>query len=277
MEQLADAYNETRVDYIIPMPLTVERLKRYVHVYDVDLNSSCAAVENNVILGLGMLGLRPGRGWITRLGVLPAGRRQGIGRAIMEYLLDQMAQRKLPYVWLEVIKGNTPAHQLFLSLGFVETRELLVARRPPDYKAVSERAVRPRVLNVRTYNRQGALALLEQRQGNPNWLNETESMRKAGDLSAISIETADGGRGWVSFQLSLLRLTRIIVEVTAGDPATVTAMLLQTLHKYYPTQDAICENLPNNDPRWPGFQQAGYFDAFRRIEMVKEMSYDDPA
>lgn len=131
LADLASAYNETRIDYIVPMPMTVERLKRYVEIYDVDLHSSCAAVSSNVILGLGMLGIRYQRGWITRLGVLPAGRRQGTGRAIMEYLLEQARQRHMPIMWLEVIKGNTPAHQLFISLGFEETRELIVARRPP--------------------------------------------------------------------------------------------------------------------------------------------------
>lgn len=270
LADLASAYNETRIDYIVPMPMTVERLKRYVEIYDVDLHSSCAAVSSNVILGLGMLGIRYQRGWITRLGVLPAGRRQGTGRAIMEYLLEQARQRHMPIMWLEVIKGNTPAHQLFISLGFEETRELIVARRPPAYRALGpgEQVFRPQVRNIRTYNRQGALALLEQRQDRPNWLNEVESMRKVGDLSAIAVDTSDGGRGWVSFQPSLLQLTHIVVEVTAGDPAGVTAALLQTLHQYYPTQDAICENLPENDPKWPGFEQAGYFDAFHRIEMV---------
>ena len=83
LQELADAYNETRIDYIIPMPMTVERLQSYIEVYDVDLGSSCAAADRGQILGIGMLGLRARRAWVTRLGVLPSGRRQGVGRAIM--------------------------------------------------------------------------------------------------------------------------------------------------------------------------------------------------
>jgi ribosomal protein S18 acetylase RimI-like enzyme len=275
MEQLAAAYNEARVDYIVPMPLTVNRLRHYINIYDVDLARSCAAVERignqEKILGLGMLGVRTGRGWITRLGVLPSGRRRGIGRSIMEHLLRGAAECAVSVTWLDVIKGNTPAHELFLNLGFIETRELIVARRPPDYQAQSARTGRGHVHNVRTYNREGALALLEQRRGRPSWLNEIESFRKAGDLSAISLATTQGGRGWVAFQVSLLRLTRIVVEVIVGDPAGVCAALLHTLHSYYPTQDAISENVPADDPVWPGYLQAGYIESFRRIEMVREI------
>ena len=80
IEELTRAYNQTRVDYMVPMPMNVIRLTEYIHVYDVDLNYSLVALSSDQILGLGMLGIRPGRTWITRLGVLPVKRRQGVGR-----------------------------------------------------------------------------------------------------------------------------------------------------------------------------------------------------
>ena len=90
-------------------------------------------------------------------------------------------------------------------------------------------------------------------------------------LSALVVETDDGGRGWVTYKTSLLQLTRITVDVPEGDRAAVAAAVLQTLHEFYPTQDAIAENIPADDPVWLGFQEAGYFEAFRRVEMVKTM------
>ena len=274
LQELADAYNETRIDYIVPMPMTVERLRNYVQVYDVDLSCSCAAVREGEIVGIGMLGVRQKRAWITRLGVLPSGRRQGVGRNIMEFLLDAAVARGLTVAWLEVIEGNNPAHELFRVLDFKETRELIVARRPPVFKelAPDEKWQRPRISNVRTMNHEATLNLLERRNDQPNWLNQTESLHNATELSSLVVDTADGGHGWVTYKTSLLRLTRIVVQVTAGDAARITMALLQTLHEFYPTQDAIAENIPAGAPHWLGFQQAGYFDAFRRIEMVKDMS-----
>lgn len=278
LQELADAYNETRIDYIIPMPMTVERLKSYIEVYDVDLASSCAAVKDDQILGIGMLGLRPGRAWVTRLGVLPSGRRQGVGRAIMTSLLDAARMREIPSTWLEVIDGNNPAHELFQSLGFVETRMLAVARRPPRFRemVLGEVSERPYIRNVRTLDHNATIQLLDGRGDDPNWINQTESVQNAREVSSLFVETEDGGSGWVTYKTSLLRLTRIIVNVSRGEPAAVTAALLQTLHDFYPTQDAIAENIPSSDPKWPGFVTAGYFEAFRRLEMVKDMSALEP-
>ncbi len=277
LEVLAGAYNETRIDYIVPMPMTVDRLREYIRVYDVDLTCSCAAVQGDQILGIGMLGVRHGRGWVTRLGVLPSGRRKGVGRRIMLSLLRAARERDLAHVWLEVIEGNNPAHVLFTSLGFCQTRGLIVARRPPAFReyAPGERALRPQIRDVRTLDRDAAMHLLQQRGDDANWLNQNESMAKVEGLSCLTVETQSGGHGWVAFEVSLLRLTKIVLHVVSGDPAAVTSATLQTLHEFFPTQDAIAENIPTSSPIWPGFQQNGYFDAFRRIEMVRSMAGAD--
>lgn len=272
LEQLADIYNGTRVDYIIPMPMTATRLGEYIQFYDIDLSCSYVALdEADQPLGLGMLGVRQQRSWITRLGVLPAGRRHGTGRELMVAMLQASQERQLPNIWLEVIKNNLPAHQLFLNLQFTQTRELIVARRPPRFNlSLNGEKAGLAVDHVRTYNAQDAHDLFEQRSGRANWLNETQSLTNINDLSALAIRTAEGGYGWVACRPSLLRLTNIVVEVIAGDPAGVTAAALNTLHELYSTQDAIAENIPVDDPKWPGFVEAGYFDSFHRIEMVRK-------
>jgi GNAT superfamily N-acetyltransferase len=275
LEELTAAYNESRVDYIVPMPMNASRLGDYIHRYDVDLSASWVAVEIKspmkvTKLGLAMLGVRDERAWITRMGVLPAGRRQGIGGALMKCLLESAADREIRTIWLEVIKDNAPAHKLFSKHSFTETRELLVARRPP-----TTTITHPDILSgvtvdkVSTLHRAETLRLMARRKIRPNWLVETESMRNVPNLSAFLVELSDGGRGWVSYNASMFKLSRIYVEVLEGDDARVTAAALLTLHRYNRVQDAQIENLPADDPRWPGFQAMGYFDAFRRIEMVR--------
>ncbi|MCA9972848.1 MAG: GNAT family N-acetyltransferase [Anaerolineales bacterium] len=266
-EELTAAYNQTRVDYLVPMPMNVARLREYVHIYDVSLTHSWVALAEDVMLGLGMLGLRNGRTWITRLGVLPSGRRRGTGQAIMDKLLAQSEALQVPTVWLEVIKGNKPAHTLFRKCGFEETRELIVARRPPNPNAVVD--VSDRIRRVTFLDHEDAIILLSHRRARPNWLNETESMQNVRNLSALLVELTNGGRGWVTYHAGLLQLTRIVVEVASGSPAEVAETVLQVLHQRHRRQDAIAENIPADDPTWPGFERAGYFDSFRRIEMVR--------
>ncbi|HID53221.1 MAG TPA: GNAT family N-acetyltransferase [Anaerolineae bacterium] len=270
-EELTHAYNQTRVDYLVPMPMNVARLKEYSRVYDIDLDSSVVVVDwenDNLIYGLGMLGVRADRGWITRLGVLPFGRRMGIGGQLMDGLIASAARLRLAQIWLEVIKDNDPAHRMFRRYGFVETRELVVARRPPNPE--DRPNIEDRVKRVTPLNHEDAIILLSHRQERANWLNQTKSMQNVYNLSGLLVELHDGGRGWVTYHAGLLQITRIIVEVTVGDPTEVTATVLQVLHQRYKRQDAIAENMCD-DAQWLGFQQAGYFESFRRIEMVKEM------
>jgi ribosomal protein S18 acetylase RimI-like enzyme len=268
-EELTEAYNQTRVDYMVPMPMNVARLREYVRVYDVSLAHSAVAVGDDLMLGLGMLGVREDRGWITRLGVLPYGRRLGIGTTLMTGLTEQAVTHKLSQIWLEVIKGNEPAHRLFHRFGFVETRELIVARRPP----LADNLPPPcEIDRVTTLDHEEAIILLSHRAKRANWLNETETMQNVHNLSGLLIETSDGGRGWVTYHAGLLQLTRIIVEVVAGDPANVTATVLHVLHQRHKRQDAIAENV-SDDEQWPGYERAGYFDSFRRIEMVKDVKF----
>lgn len=268
-EQLVDAYNQTRVDYVVPMPMNVARLQEYSRVYDIDLALSTVAMKGDMMLGLGMLGVRNGRTWITRLGVLPNGRRQGTGQAIMEELLHHSYQLQTRTVWLEVIKGNTPAHKLFCKNGFTETRELIIARRAPNLKAEIPDDVR--IKSVTPLDHEDAIILLSHRRQRPNWLNEIESFQHVKNLSALVVELVDGGRGWVTYHAGLLQLTRVSVEVTAGDAAEVTAAILHVLHQRHKRQDTTTENLLD-DETWQGFKDAGYFEAFRRIEMKRHLA-----
>lgn len=250
------------------MPLTAARFQEYITVYDIDLEASCAVLDETegLILGIGMLGLREGRSWITRLGVVPYGRRLGAGKIIMQHLLDESERRQTPDLWLEVIAGNAPAHRLFQKLGFEQTRELIVARRPPSKIPLCP--IADTITNIQFLDYEEALDCLLSRKIRPNWLNEPESFYHIPGLTGLSVELEDGC-GWVTYESSLLQLKRVIVEVVEGDAQQVTEAILHTLHKQLPIQDAVCENISEHDPCWAGYTAAGYFETFRRIEMVK--------
>ena len=266
--RLVDAYNQTRVDYLVPMPLNAARFQEYSRVYDISLPHSNVALQDDVLFGLGMLGIRQKRTWVSRLGVLPEGRRQGTGQAIMDELFRQSHLLKAETIWLEVIKGNIPAHTLFLKCGFEETRELIVARRPPQ--PGEDLPPDLRVKQVTPLDHEDALILLSHRQNHPNWLNEIESFQHVRNLSALLVELENGGRGWATYHAGLLQITRVMVEVTAGDPTEVAAAVLHILHQRHKRQDTVVENLPDN-AIWQGSRAAGYFEAVRRIEMKVEL------
>ena len=89
-----------------------------------------------------MLGVRDEHGWIGGLGVLPAHRRIGVGRALMEAVLADAP----PSVSLEVIEQNEPALRLYETLGFARSRILEIWSLSGDVRPATARVVEPRPL-----------------------------------------------------------------------------------------------------------------------------------
>ena len=73
---------------------------------------------------------------VMNLAVAPEWRNKGIGRALMTALIAQLHSRGITALFLEVRVGNTPAQNLYRSLGFVE-----VGRRPKYYVNPTEDAL----------------------------------------------------------------------------------------------------------------------------------------
>jgi ribosomal protein S18 acetylase RimI-like enzyme len=263
IEELAAIYNQTRVDYMVPMPMNAARLAEYIATYDVKLEHSLVATtQDREMLGVIMLGVRKERAWITRLGVLPNTRRGGIGKALFEGLLEQAGQLSINFHMLEVIKNNVPAHQLFLKFGFREIGELLVLRRSPLTQPQD-----PVVADAQRLDRADALVLVGHDRGTQPWTNQSESLFNAHEVSGLMLTLADGSRGWLVYQRQKFLLTRFAFKTEAGEPAKVAFALLSHLHNQYPRLDTQIENIQTNDPHLPAFYEMGYIESFRRIEM----------
>lgn len=266
IQQLVDAYNQTRIDYPVPMPMTARRLQEYVDMYDVDLDASVVAMEDDEMLGLCMLGIREGRGWITRLGVLPNTRRGGSGEAMMEYCIDQAARQGMSIVQLEVIEGNAPAHRLFRKLGFVETQKLLILRRPPGTPPANHR---PPEATTEWLSSDDVIARAAHRPWQVAWTNQVESLINAGGVEGLAAaEQESQRRGWVSFKQTALQLKKVIVGPDEGYEIAPAYTLLAHLHERFPALDTIVENIPARSPYLDSFYAHGYVNSFTRIEMV---------
>jgi [ribosomal protein S18]-alanine N-acetyltransferase len=75
-------------------------------------------------------------GEILNLSVAPAGRRRGLGRALVEQVLDALASRGARHIYLEVRESNAPARALYAAYGFRE-----VGRRKEYYRRPVEDAI----------------------------------------------------------------------------------------------------------------------------------------
>ncbi|MCK7527054.1 MAG: GNAT family N-acetyltransferase [Ignavibacteriales bacterium] len=266
IQELTELYNQTRVDYLVPMPMNADRLSEYVHDFDVDLHhSSVARDADGQILGLCMLGFRQGAAWITRLGVLPSIRRTGAGSALMDSMLRNADTLGAKEIHLEVIKNNEPAYNLFLKTGFVETGTYLVMRHAP------RRLLDPLQGTATWLDYDQALEKLKTYPGHITWINAFASMRNSARTEGLHVELPDGGSGWLVYRNTKFTLrstlSHLIMHTEQGDPQTVGAQLLSHLHTHFPQHDTYAENIHEDDPHLPAFHARGYFTNFSRIEM----------
>lgn len=267
LEELTNLYNQTRVDYLVPMPMNVERLAEYIREFDVDLSQSCIVRDaDGQVLGLGMLGVRDKRAWITRLGVLPATRRCGAGAALMDYMLARADTLSLAETHLEVIKNNEPAYRLFLKKGFRDTDTYLVMRRAPRPVAA------PSVGEIKWMEREEALQMLQTYPHHLTWINALASMKNAFDVKGIQIWLPGGDTGWLIYRAQKFFFSHLVMHTMQGDPVQVGMNLLLHLYTCYPRMDTYAENILTSDPHLPAFRSLSFFENFSRIEMRRKVN-----
>jgi ribosomal protein S18 acetylase RimI-like enzyme len=267
LQELTDLYNQTRVDYLVPMPMNASRLGDYVHDFDIDLAQSCVARSiDGEALGLCMLGVRHHQTWITRLGVLPATRRSGAGGALMDCMLENTRALGVMEIQLEVIKNNLPAYNLFLRKQFIETGEYLIMRRAPHPSP------EPLHGDVDWLDTDQALEALQSYPYHLTWINAPESMQNAHDVEGLHLTLPDGSAGWLVYRNTKFTLrstlSHLIIHTKQGNPSEVGTQLLLHLHTHYPHHDTYAENIHKEDAHLPAFQTLSYFENFSRLEMI---------
>lgn len=269
-DELAELYNRTRVDYIVPMPMNGGRLAEYVQQYDIDMDASMISIGSNRLPhGIVMLGLREKRSWVTRLGLVPEQRGRKIGQHLMELSIEKSRQLHVHRIQLEVIKGNEPAYRLFRKLGFADAGELVILRRPPGTPSLESV---PKETSIVALDPKAIPLCLAEREARIAWTEETPSLLKARDLRGYYAALGSGEEGWLIYQFSPFQLTHVVLSPAVSEEMALT--LLYYLHKQHPMHDTKIENIPVGHPVLPAFQKLGYLEVFRRIEMYLHLSLD---
>lgn len=261
------AFNRAYSDYYVPISMTISSFRALMARDDLDMDVSVAAVDDDgSIIGTGLLGIRGKQGWIGGMGVVPERRRQGIGRQMMEYLLERAREHSLDEVKLEVIEKNIGAHKLYSDLGFEDGHMLLVLDRGPQITVFEYR--HPYQIEERAPS--GLLKYYPEFHGTPNcWQRDLPSLEALTPFlqSWAMLET---GRvvgyalGWADTQL--IRLLDIAVQPHQNHTSAAQA-LLEHLHQQYPQAYGNSYNLTENDPVVPVFYTLGYKVSLRQIEM----------
>ena len=101
-----------------------------------ELGVGVVCIRNGSVVAYGGMMLAPDEGQITNIAVRPSCRRQGLGRAVTEALVQLAQTRKLEQIALEVRASNEAAISLYRGLGFEK-----VGRRKNFYRQPTEDAL----------------------------------------------------------------------------------------------------------------------------------------
>jgi len=184
-----------------------------------------------------MLGVRDEHGWIGGLGVLPAHRRIGVGRALMEAVLADAP----PSVSLEVIEQNEPALRLYETLGFARSRILEIWSLSGDVRPATARVVEPRPLE----------------QDDLPWQRAARSL--PGEYERLEV---DGGAALVGAGGGRVN----VLQLGARD-ARAAASLLAAARARGESLHSV--NVPEGDPASAALRSLGGTLELRQFEMLR--------
>ncbi len=113
-------------------------LARFICAQGADICHSRFARNEQGLCGFAYVSRTGNVSRICGMGVIPAARRGGIARELLQELIAEAENRSDEAIVLEVIEQNPGAHALYKRVGFREIDRLEGWRRPPE-SAVAER------------------------------------------------------------------------------------------------------------------------------------------
>jgi ribosomal protein S18 acetylase RimI-like enzyme len=261
--------NAAYADYFVPTRVTQEQLELMDRCFDIRPTYSVVARTRWQSVGMALLAMRGSRGWISGVGVVPAWRRKGVGRAMMLWLIDQARGLGARRLTLEVISENTGAQRLYKSLGFREVRELLTWRRPADADPLPlpvERlvSVHPQDLldNFDAWHDQPAC-----------WQRDIISLRKMSDpLMGCRLDYKDQPAGYCILGGSdeAVALVDVGINPDAGLLMPGRLLLQAVAAQHYGSSMSIM-NVPADDSLSRILAALRFLVTLRQIEMVMEL------
>ena len=139
---LYECFLEAFSDYQVDMQMSQQQFERRINRDGVKLEISAGAFDESRMIAFYMnaTGVWQGRAtaYDAGTGVIPAYRRQGIGKELFAFMMPLLKQTGISQYLLEVLTTNDSAVALYRKLGFVETRRLAVFRKKEAVAAFDE-------------------------------------------------------------------------------------------------------------------------------------------
>lgn len=262
--RLAGQFTACYEGYFVPIAVDEATLQAMVRHQDVDLDASLVALSGGEPVGVALLALRDGEGWVAGMGVVPPLRGQGVGRRLLDGLLAAARSRGARRVRLEVIEQNLVAKGLYEQAGFGVTRDVEVWKVPLE-------GIEP--ADAAEMGLEDALAWIgERRTAEEPWQRDARTVLNAaqdrGDTIALVTGAGDRRTGVVA--LRLLGATALLQQLAADEPGAVRELLAGARARG--AERAVWVNATAGDPALPELAALGGACDVRQHEMALHLA-----
>ena len=250
---LAETFTAGYEGYQFPIRIDEAGFTAMAAQSDFDLDLSQVALADDGPVGICALGVRGDQGWIGGLGVVPAARRRGVGRQLMDAVLAAASGVGMRRVSLEVLEPNTGAIALYERLGFERTRMLEVWSLAADPGGSSAEPA--------TADEAAAWIRAHRRAPEP-WQRADESLESL-ELEAVTVP----GRGAALFRLA--GDVAAVVQLAAADGEAAEQLLAAVRRR---GSSLRFVNVPEGDPAGDALGRLGGSLDARQLELALELS-----
>lgn len=278
---LADLFTRAYAGYHVPVHLNAEQMVAHIASNDIALEASRVAYVDDQAVGVCLLGVRGGRGWIGGVGVAESMRGHGIGRGLMEAVHAAARERGIIQIQLEVLTPNENAKRLYEKLGYQVTRRLLIVEAPApaseddgaDANPVSvsggvTRRVAPTYHNITCTD---ALAHYDAFHpiANP-WQRESASLRHLPDDTPAFMVTVNGAAAAYAIIRVTAQALQFVDLACAPGQADALRALVAHVWRQHPLAARLV-NLDAQDTAWGVLESLGFRETLAQWEMVLQL------
>ena len=125
LSELADVFNLSFANYIVPVKFTPGVLAEKIRVDSLDLEASRVIVQDRQPVGIAMIARRGRVARLAGMGIIPDYRSRGLGRRLLNEIIDEEKQRGTQKIFLEVILHNDAGMRLYQRAGFTSMGRLM--------------------------------------------------------------------------------------------------------------------------------------------------------
>lgn len=269
---LGELFTRAYSDYFVPVNVDRAAFELMVMLYDIDLSASRVGLLKGEPVALALLGVRDRRGWIGGMGVVPAYRGEGGGRAIMQAVIDSARRRKLRSIDLEVITENVHAMAIYDALGFERRRTLDIWLRDADATFPMPPRDAVQALEVAA-----CLATHDELHSVTSpWQRDLPVLKRMAEtLHAIGVREAGRIQSYVLYRMDGANVRIVDVAALPGPRTARIESMLRALIRDRSGSPVRFVNLPQDDPASPVMHRIGAQIEMQQHEMTLEISNDE--